>query len=71
MVTFPLAWGSCALGSKLGGVIAKKLYPVLFGPFGKALAPPIIPPAVVKIVKIFKLKVCPVVAAAVAAPPVG
>ena len=55
------------MGSKLGGVIAKKLYPVLFGPFGKALAP-IIPPA---LVKIFKLKVCPVVAAAVAAPPVG
>ena len=51
----PLFYGACGLGSKLGGGIAKKLYPVLFGPLGKAMAP-VIPPA---LVKKFLIKVCP------------
>ena len=51
----PLFYSACGLGTKLGAGIAKKLYPVLFGPFGKALAP-VIPPA---LKKKFLIGVCP------------
>ena len=45
---------ACGLGSKLGGVLGKKLSPGLIGPFGKVIAP-VIAPAVVKK---FLIKVC-------------
>ena len=51
----PLFYGACGLGTKLGAGISKKLYKVLFGPFGKAMAPVIIP----ALVKKFLIKVCP------------
>ena len=51
----PLFYGACGLGSKLGGVLGKKLSTVLYGPFGKVLAP-VVAPAVVKK---FLIKVCP------------